>query len=170
MDGKVPMKISKELEQSINRQMNCEYQSAYIYLGMAAYFETTPLTGFARWMRNQAEEEVAHGGKFFSYLASREGGIELRPIERAATSFHSPAEAFAVAHAHEQKVTGWIHGIYDLAVREKDYETQEFLGWFIKEQIEEEEQVRNWCERLRLADGHPDALLFLDAVAGKRAD
>jgi ferritin len=162
------MKISKDLAQSLNRQMNREYQSAWIYLGMAAYLETTPFCGFAKWMRDQAREELTHGSKFFDYLASREAAIELQPIEAAATDFASPAEAFTAALAHEQKVTAWIHEIYDLAVREKDYGTQKFLDWFIGEQIEEEEQTRDWVDRLRLANGHPGALLSLDFAAGQR--
>jgi ferritin len=164
------MKISGEMEQSLNLQMNREYQSAYIYLGMAAYFEGTPFGGFARWMRAQAREEIIHGDKFFSYLARREGVIRLGPIDQVATSFPSPAEAFAAALAHEQEVTGWIHGIYGLAVREGDYGAQEFLSWFINEQIEEEEQVRGWCGRLQLVGDHPGGLLALDVAAGKREE
>ncbi|MDR3316968.1 MAG: ferritin [Puniceicoccales bacterium] len=162
------MKISKNLERIISQQIANEYQSAYIYLGMAAYFEGTSFGGFAHWMRAQAAEEVEHGTKFFSYLASREGAIELHAIEKVRTIFASPSEPFAVAHAHEQRVTRWIHDIYELAILEKDYETQEFLHWFLKEQVEEEQKARDMAERLRIAEQNPMALLSLDAGAAQR--
>jgi ferritin len=162
------MKLSQELERLINNQINNEYQSAYIYLGMAAYFEGTPYGGFARWMRQQSAEELDHGGKFFSYLLVRGGKIELKGIEKVTSKFDSIVAPFAIAHAHEQRVTRWIHDIYELSLLEKDYETVEFLRWFIQEQLEEEQQTKNWLDRLTLAANYPDAILRLDHEAGKR--
>jgi ferritin len=163
------MKLSQNLERLLNNQLNNEYQSAYIYLGMAAYFEGTPHGGFAKWMRKQAEEELGHGHKFFSYLTDRDGEIELKSIEKVGTKFESILAPFAAAHAHEQRVTRWIHDIYELSLLEKDYETVEFLRWFIGEQMEEERQVKSWVDRLTLAANYPDAVLRLDHEAGKRS-
>jgi ferritin len=164
------MEIPKGLERLLNNQINNEYQSAYIYLGMAAYFETTPYDGFARWMRLQASEEVGHGSKFFSYVASRGGEIELKDIGRVATAFESPLDAFAKAYAHEQRVSNWIHDIYELAVLEKDYETTEFLNWFIREQVEEEQQTKAWVDKLKIAASRPELLLALNCEARERTE
>lgn len=164
------MKISEKLERIINQQIANEFQSAYIYLGMAAYYEGTPYKGFAKWMRLQAKEETEHAEKFFNYLASRGGKIELHAIEKVATEFENVVEPFQKAYEHEMRVTGWIHDIYELAVLEKDYETQEFLNYFVREQIEEEEQTLDFLEKLQMSLSHPTALISLDAVAESRAE
>ena len=52
--------ISKTIEEALNRQVNREFFSEYLYLSMAAYLETISLKGFAKWMRMQAQEERSH--------------------------------------------------------------------------------------------------------------
>ena len=52
----------------MNQQINNEMFSAYLYLSMAAYFESENLSGFASWMKKQAHEEVTHGMKFFDFI------------------------------------------------------------------------------------------------------
>ncbi len=69
--------ISKTMEEAINKQVNREYYSAYLYLAMSAYFESVNLKGFAKWMRVQAKEEQVHGGKFLDYLIARGGKVSL---------------------------------------------------------------------------------------------
>lgn len=161
------MELPENLVRILVQQVANEYQSAYLYLGMAAYFEQTPFGGFARWMRRQAAEEVEHGGRIFSYLVDRGAPVELRAIERVPCSYPSPLEAFRTAFSHEQRVTRWIRDIYELALLEKDYETMEFANWFLKEQIEEEKQTRGWVERIAFAADQRGALFSLDAEAGK---
>lgn len=163
------MKISKELEQILNQQICHEYESAYIYIGMSAYYESTPFGGFAHWMRAQAKEELEHAGKIFRYLADRDGIIDLRALDKPQCIFKNVAAPFEMAYAHEQRVTRWLHAIYELATLQKDYETIEFLGWFIQEQVEEEKQTRDLLEKIHLAESHPAALFAIDRLAGERA-
>jgi ferritin len=162
------MELVDSLVRILVQQVANEYRSAYLYLGMAAYFEKTPFGGFAGWMRKQAREEVEHGDRIYDYLAARGAAIELRTIEAAPCSYDSPLEAFRAALNHEKRVTRWIRDIYELAQLEKDYETMDFIGWFLREQVEEERQTQDWVDRLEFAGEQKSALLAIDAEAGRR--
>ena len=74
------MKIGKKMEKSINSQIQAEFDSSYLYLSMAAWFEDADLPGCAHWMEKQAAEEWEHGMKFYKYLVSRGGRVVLGPI------------------------------------------------------------------------------------------
>ncbi len=63
--------ISKTMEQALNKQVNREFYSAYLYLAMSAYFETANMKGFARWMRVQAKEEQSHAMKMYDFILAR---------------------------------------------------------------------------------------------------
>lgn len=161
------MKISSHIETLINRQIQLEFESRYAYLALSAWFETTPFRGFATWMRQQASEENFHAMKFFDYLNDRFGTVKLLSIGEPASSFESPLAAFEAALAHEQRVTASINALYEAALAEKDYQTLEFLHWFLREQVEEERHVQEMIDHLQVAGKDPDALLRLDQEAGE---
>jgi ferritin len=163
------MKLSTKVEKALNGQINLELSSAYAYLGMAAYFETTPFTGFAAWMRAQSGEEVGHAGRFFKYIVERGGEVTLGAIPAPKCDYRSPLEVFKASLGHEQKVSAAICAIYEQAAAEKDYPTLSFLKWFLDEQVEEERNVNEVLARLELAGDNRGALYQLDAQAGSRA-
>lgn len=162
------MKMSAELERLMIEQIRNEIESGYLYLGMSSAMGAKSFTGSAKWLKKQAQEEVEHGMKFYDYLTSRGSTIQLLPIGEATTDYDSPLGAFSAALAHEKKVTGMIHNMYDLAVQEKDYESQQFLDWFISEQVEEEEQTQYFVDRFTIAGNDISAILQIDTEAGAR--
>ena len=164
------MLMDPKLVDLFQQQIKNEFESAYIYLGMAAYFDASPYSGFASWMHLQASEEIEHGMKFFKYLNERGHHIELLPIARATTHYESPLAAFKKALAHEQLVTSLINEMYRVAVELKDYAAQIELQWFIKEQVEEEEQVQQIIDQLELVGDNMPGVLSIDRNAGKRKE
>ena len=112
--------ISKALEEAINQQVNREMYSSYLYLAMAAYFESEGLPGFANWMRVQAKEEDFHAMKLFNYLVERGGRVKLLDIEAPPFEWKGSLDVFEYTYTHEQKVTGLINNLMKLAVEEKD--------------------------------------------------
>ncbi|MFW5951991.1 MAG: ferritin [Gemmatimonadota bacterium] len=161
--------MDPKVRQLINDQIANEFHAAYLYLAMAAQFEDQNYEGFAQWMRLQAKEETGHAMKLFDYLVERGEKVELNQIDKPPLEFGSPAEAFGSALAHERKVTGQIHAMYEAAVAAKDYATQVMLQWFIEEQVEEEDSTGTAVERLEMAGDNKAALMFLDAEFGRRA-
>jgi ferritin len=160
--------ITKTLETALNKQVNRELYSAYLYLSMSAYFETSALKGFAKWMRVQAKEEQMHAMKIYDYVIARGGKVTLLEIEAPKNKWASAAKVFEDTYTHEQKVTGMINGLVDLAIREKDHATFEMLQWFVKEQVEEEEQSLDILNQITCIGDVPGHLFWLDHELGKR--
>jgi ferritin len=160
--------ISKTMEEALNRQVNREYYSAYLYLAMSAYFESANLKGFAKWMRIQSKEERAHAEKIFDYILIRGGKITLGDIEAPKAKWSSAGKVFEEVYAHEQKVTSMIHNLVELAAKEKDHATFEMLQWFVKEQVEEEANASEILAQIKCVGDVPGHLFYLDHHLGKR--
>ena len=163
------MKLSNQLEKVLNDQINLALCSAYAYLGMAAYFDCTPFSGFAKWMQVQSSEEIGHANRFFKYIVERGGKVTLRAIPEPKGDYKSPLEAFKASLGHEQKVSASICAIYELATAEKDYATLSFLKWFLDEQVEEERNVGDMLAKLELVGDNTNGLYQLDRQAAQRA-
>jgi ferritin len=153
------------MEKALNGQLVAELYSAYLYLSMAAYFDARKLPGFATWMRVQAQEEITHGMKFYRYVNESGGRVALGPIEGPPTAWPSPAAAFEHVLAHERKVTGLINELVKLAAEEKDRATTDFLQWFVKEQVEEEESAEAVLQKVKGAGAELSAA---DGELGRR--
>jgi ferritin len=160
--------IGKPMQDLINEQIKNELYSAYLYLSMSAHFESLNLGGFAKWMRFQAGEEQEHAMKFFDFILERGGMVELKAIDQPPVKFGANLEIFEQVYAHEQKVTGMIYKLYELALKEKDYPAQVMLQWFITEQVEEEKNAADIIERIKRVEAHETAVLMLDHDLGKR--
>jgi ferritin len=161
--------ISQKMQSALNDQINAELGSAYAYLSMAAYFEGTNLTGSARWMRRQAQEEMSHAMKIFDFVHSRDGRVTLAAIAQPPVEFASPLAVWEQVLKQEQDVTARIHKLYALASAEKDYATQVMLQWFIDEQVEEEKTAKSILEQVKMV-GSGTALFFVDRHLGKDAE
>jgi ferritin len=160
--------LSKKMEKALNEQINAELYSAYIYLSMAAWFESQNLSGFAAWMKVQNREETVHAMKLFGFVTERRGRVALAAIEAPAKEWKSPLAAFEAALEHEQYITGRIGDLVNLAIAEKDHATNAFLQWFVNEQVEEEAAADSIVQKLRMAEKSAGALLMLDHELGKR--
>lgn len=160
--------LGKKMQDAMNEQIKNELYSAYLYLSMAAYFETENLKGFAHWMRVQAEEEQEHALKFFDFIHERGGRVALHAIDQPPAEFESPLGVFEETLSHEQKVTSLIHDLYALALEESDYASQVFLHWFVDEQVEEEANATEILEQLKMVGDKTQGLLMLDRALGER--
>jgi ferritin len=160
--------LSERLNNAYNQQIKNELNSAYIYYGMAAYFESQTLPGFAHWMRIQAQEEKVHADKFFDFVYERDGEVELFALDKPAVEYDSPLEAFKTAYAHEQFISGTIHHLYELAQEEADYASLPLLHWFIEEQVEEEASAKEIVDQLELIQGSKMGLYMLDKQMAAR--
>ncbi len=157
------MKITKEMENALNKQINAEMYSGYLYMAMAAHFESVNLEGFANWMKQQAKEEMAHAMKFWDYVYDRGGSVQLDTIDKPKLEWKTPLEAFQDAYDHEKKVTEMINGLLEHARKIKDYATESMLKWFVDEQVEEEASAENILEKLKLIKDSVNGLMMLDA-------
>jgi len=160
--------IGKPIEKAINEQINAELYSFYLYLAMSAHFEESGFPGLARWMRAQAQEEMSHALKFFSFVHERAGVVKLVAIDQPKGQWPTALAAFKAAQAHERHITQRINTLMDKAIEAKDHATANFLQWFVKEQVEEEATVDPIVTRLEAIGDHTGALYYLDHELGKR--
>ena len=160
--------LPKKIETAMNKQINHELYSAYLYLSMSAYFENTTLKGFAHWLRVQAKEEQGHALKLYDFLIERNGRVTLLDIDAPKAKWSSAGKVFEEVYAHEQKVTDMINGLVDLAVKEKDHASFEMLQWFVKEQVEEEKNASDILAEIICVGDHPGHLFCLDHKLAKR--
>ena len=160
--------LSKKMQEALNRQINAEMYSAYMYLSMSAYFESLNLPGFAGWMKAQAGEEMEHAMKLYGHVHERLGRVTLTAIDAPPTEWSSPLNAFQEVFKHEQKVTGLIHGLVDLAAAENDHAAGVFLQWFVAEQVEEEANADAVVQKLSRIGDQAGPLFVLDREMGQR--
>lgn len=160
--------MNLKIEKALNQQINAEMFSAYLYLSMATYFDANGLPGFANWMKVQSQEEMFHALKFYDYVFERGGRVILDLIEKPKTDFASPLSIFKEVLAHEKKVTKLINNLYELALKEKDYAFQSYLGWFIDEQVEEEATASAMVDKLKLAGDKSAGMFMLDSELVQR--
>jgi ferritin len=152
----------------LNKQINEELFSSYLYLSMSSYFSSNNLDGFAKWMRIQSQEENEHAMKIYEYILQRDGKVVLTTIETPKAVWKSPLEAFQDALKHEKHISSCIHKIVDLAIQEKDHPTSNFFQWFVSEQVEEEANATNVLEKLKMIGDNKGGLFMLDRELGQR--
>ncbi|OHB77055.1 MAG: ferritin [Planctomycetes bacterium RBG_16_55_9] len=160
--------INKKMEKALNAQVNAEFYSAYLYLSMESYFKSLDLTGCANWMRVQTQEEIMHAVKIYDFINDRGGRALLKGIDEPPTQWDSPLAVFEAAYAHEQKVTGLINNLVDLAIKEKDHATNSFLQWFVNEQVEEEASADTIIQQIKMMQSAPGGMFMLDRELGQR--
>ena len=160
--------LNEKIQAALNEQIKDELFAAYLYLAMTGYFKDMNLDGFAHWFDLQRQEEISHGLKIFEYVYDRGGRVELMALAQPPKSFGSHVDVAQQAFDHERAVTEKINDLYELALNEKDYQTQSLLQWFISEQIEEEKSALVLVERLKMVGDDAAALFILDREMGAR--
>ena len=162
------MPMNDDLADALNAQITHEFNASYIYLGMAAYFESLDLDGFAGWMRAQSAEEWGHGMRIFNHLAARDVPITLDALIGPKTDYDGPPAAVAAALAYERGNTRAVNALYARSVDCGDYQAKSLMDWFVNEQIEEEDTLRTLLSQLKIAGGDGAGLLILDRELGAR--
>jgi len=160
--------INQTVQDALNHQINQELYSEYVYLAVSAYCQTLGLQGFAHWYSVQSGEERTHAMKIYNFILDRNGKVKLQAIEAPGSEFGTPVQVAQKALEHEQRVTGQIDKLYELAVKEGDYPAQVMLQWFISEQVEEEKNASILVDQLKMVGDDRSALLMLDMELGKR--
>jgi len=160
--------LDDKMQEALNFQLNRELYSAYLYLAMGAYFEDQDFPGFGNWMRVQAQEELSHAMKFYDYIVQRGGRVLLADIEAPETQWESPQSAFEQVYEHEQMVTGLINSLVDLALEISDHATNNFLQWYVAEQVEEEESASGVLQKIKMAGESGSGLYILDGELAQR--
>ena len=160
--------LDNKVIELLNDQINKEFYSAYLYLDIANYYTANDLDGFANWYTIQAQEERDHALLFLKYLQINGIPVELKAIDKPDKTFENHLDPLLAGAEHERYVTSLIHNIYDAAYGVKDFRTMQFLDWFVKEQMEEEENADKMVNKYKLFGDDPKSLYLLDQELAAR--
>ncbi|RXJ60745.1 ferritin [Candidatus Marinarcus aquaticus] len=160
--------IQATIQKALIEQLNREFHSAYIYLGMSAYCSKEGFNGASNWFLVQYQEEIAHGMKLFKYLEDQSVELQLPAIEAVAVEFDSLLNVFEKSLAHEQFMTQNLNDISDIAMKEKDHATYNLLQWYVTEQVEEEATVSEIIDHIKLVGDNGYGLYTIDKELATR--
>lgn len=164
------MLLSKKMYTALNDQIKMEFESAYMYLAMAACLADKALPGFAHWMREQAREETEHAMKIYEYIEYRGNRPVLLALSAPEKEYKDVTAIIKKSLEHEQSVTASINKLMDISIAEKDHATSSFLQWFVDEQVEEEAMFRDVLDKLAFIKPASSFLLSFDKQMGERKD
>jgi len=159
--------LSDKLNKALSDQVNAEYYSAYLYLVMSAEAANMGLKGASNWLFVQAQEEMAHGTHIFEYILERGAAPSFAAIELPPGGFADITDIYENVLEHELKVTKSINSIASLAMAESDHACYQFMMWYVDEQVEEENNVNEILDKIKLV-GAGGSLLQLDNELGSR--
>ena len=160
--------LNEKVHALLNQQINKEFYSAYLYLDFSNYFKAKGLDGFANWYMIQAQEERDHAMLFYTYLQNENMPVTLEAIAKPDKTFDSHMAVLEAGLEHEQYVTSLINDIYGAAYDVRDFRTMQFLDWFVKEQLEEEENADKLVNKYQLFGDDPKSLYLLDQELAAR--
>jgi ferritin len=161
--------LKKKVEDICNRQVEREGYSSNLYLAMATWVENSGFSGIAKWLYAQAEEERLHMLKFIKYINERGGKVIIPAFKKPPTDYKGIEEMFREVLKHEEFVTASINEIAALTLSEKDFNTHNFVQWFVSEQVEEEANVMAILDKLRLI-GKGSMYLFDRDIMSMRSE
>ena len=155
------MMISETMAARLNEQVKNEFFAFWTYLAMAFAFENMGLKVFAKWFYLQADEEKEHGMKIANYMLDQGAKVNLEALSQPKTDYSSAQEIIEAALQHELGVTRDVHEIADLAFKENDHATRQFIDWKVEEQVEEVKSVTELLDLVKMAKA-PGQLLMLE--------
>lgn len=152
----------------LNEQINKELYSAYLYLDIADFYAYQGLNGFENWFYVQAQEERDHAMLIRTYLFDNDEKVTLTSIAAPELKKDDLKTPLTQTLEHEKMVTASINHIYATAHDEKDFRTMQFMGWFVKEQGEEEKNATDLIRKFDLFGSDSKGLYLLDQeLAGR---
>jgi ferritin len=160
--------LNTKIEKILNEQVEKEGYSSSLYLAMASWAEVKGMEGIAQWLYVQSDEERLHMLKLVKYINERGGKAVVPSFKQPDSDFKSVKLMFEKVLEHEQYITASINDIVYLCVSEKDFTTQNWIQWFVNEQIEEEKNARQILDKLNLL-GETSIYLFDRDIMSLRA-
>ncbi|NIM96165.1 MAG: hypothetical protein GTO18_20905 [Anaerolineales bacterium] len=162
------MLISEQLALAMNEQVGRELGASNQYVNIAAYFDSEALPELAGFFYRQADEERMHAMKFVHYVVEAGGKVAIPAVDEPTAEIKSAEEAAKLSLEWELEVTNQINDLMNMAIEEKDHIAQEFLRWFVNEQLEEVSTMDELLSVIRRAG--ESGLLFVEDFIVRRGD
>lgn len=159
--------LETKFHRLVQEQIRAEFTAAQQYVAIAVYFDGEDLPQLAKHFYGQALEERNHAMMLVRYLLDREVEVEIPGVDEVRNSFDSAVDAARLALQQERTVTEQIARLAAVARDEGDYLGEQFIQWFLKEQIEEVSQM---ATLVRVAERAGDNLFHLEDFVARELD
>jgi ferritin len=137
----------------LNEQIGHEFAAHQQYVACAVYYDSETLPQLARFFYRQALEERDHAMMMVQYLIDRDEAVTVPGVAAPQSGFGDIVAPVALALDQEKRVSDQINALAALARSENDYTSEQFMQWFIKEQVEE---VATMSDLLRVVERSAD--------------
>ena len=127
----------KSFAAALNEQISNEFAASQQYVGAAVYYDAETLPRLAAFFYRQALEEREHAMMMIRYLLDVGEAVHIPDIKAQETTYADGSSPVRMALEQEKRVSEEIFALFELAREVKDYRAEQFLQWFVKEQVEE---------------------------------
>jgi ferritin len=148
----------------LQEQIYNEFTGAQQYIAIAVYFDGLDLPQLAKHFYSQAVEERNHAMMLVQHLLDRDVRVDIPGVDAVRNQFARPRDALALALDQERAVTEQVGRLTAVARDEGDYLGEQFMQWFLAEQIEE---MALMTTLLRIADRAGDNLFELETFVAR---
>ncbi|MGN6215807.1 MAG: ferritin [Solirubrobacterales bacterium] len=149
----------KSFADALNEQISNEFAAHQQYVAAAVYYDAATLPRLAAFFYRQALEEREHAMMIIRYLLDVGEEVRIPDIKAQQTSFDDGGAPVRMALEQERRVSSEIFSLFELARELKDYRAEQFLQWFVKEQVEE---VALMSDLLNVVERSKDNLLLAE--------
>ena len=153
------MIINQRTADAMNDQIQSEFHASSQYVAMAIYFDEQGLPDLAQFFYRQAEEEREHAMKFVQFLLETGAKPLIPAVPDVRNEFEDAADVVQTALDQELMVTDQINNLVRIAVEENDFTSNNFLQWFVEEQVEEVDSMTTLLQTIQHASGN---MLFVE--------
>lgn len=168
-DGKeIAMLTSQRIIDAINEQIGNEFSAMLQYFAISAHFDAETLPGLSEHFAKQAEEEKEHAIRFIRYVTATGARVNIPAIPASQCDFKHAEDAVALSLEQEKRVTAQINALVHMAKEESDYTSDNFLQWFVQEQLEEVSSMQDLLSVVQRA-GEGNLLLVEEYLARKNS-
>jgi ferritin len=153
-----------ELTDRLNTQIGNEFSASQQYVAMAVHYDAQTLPQLAGFFYRQAVEERNHAMMLVQYLLDSGGEPRIPEVPAPRSDYGDVVEPVGVALEQERTVTGQIDELMRAARDAQDYASEEFILWFVKEQVEE---VSTMSDLLAVAERCRDDVMELEEYVAR---
>jgi bacterioferritin B len=148
---------------ALNEQISNEFAASQQYVGAAVYYDAQTLPRLAAFFYRQAVEERNHAMIMVQYLLDTDDQVRIPDIKSHPTTYDDVAGPVRMALDQEKRVTDEINSLFKLARDSGDFRAEQFLTWFVKEQVEEVSSMTDLLNVVERSEDNP--LLIEDFLA-----
>ena len=159
-------KKKKGFAAALNEQIANELAASQQYVGAAVYYDGETLPRLAGFFYRQALEEREHSMMMIQYLLDVDEEVQIPDIKSQATKYTDGVAPVRMALEQEKRVGEEIYALFELAREAKDYRAEQFMQWFVKEQVEE---VALMHDILNVVERSKDNLLLAEDYIAREA-